>query len=133
LSASRGTFFSDVEETAMTVPLECRPLAGEVTALEAQRRRLQEELRRAPPPEKAQLVVEIRQLNQSIAEKNDELAECMAGAPPIPLPLAAQLVGTAAITITNPSVPAAPFSAPAAWDLLFDEFRTRVTIASFPP
>jgi hypothetical protein len=124
---------SDVEESAVTVPIECRPLAGEIAGLEAERSRLQEELRRAPPQEKAQLVVEIRQLNRSIAEKNDEFLGCIADAPPVPLPLAAQLVGTAAITITNPSVPATPFSAPAVWDLLFDGSRTRVTVASFPP
>ena len=117
----------------MTIPLECRPLGQEISALEAERRRLQEELRRAPPPQKAQLVVEIRALNRSIAEKNDELAVCLSGLPPPPPPLAAQLVGTAAVTITNPSVPATPFSAPAVWDLLFDGSGTRVTIAGFPP
>lgn len=115
----------------MTVPLECQPISNQISGLEAERRRLQEELQHAAPQDKPQLIVEIKRLTREISEAHDALTECISSAPPIPPALVAQFVGTAEVSI--PDVSPQAISSPISIDLLFDGYRTWFKIATFPP
>jgi hypothetical protein len=117
------------------VPSECRELANGIASLEQERNDLQEELHHAAPGEKPAIVAQIRALNRQISAARDQLADCIANAPPPPPPpppLAATFTGTATITTTNSSAPG-PFTAGVQLGLFFDGARTFVVITSFPP
>jgi NTE family protein len=66
---------------------QCQPIADRIEELSAERRHWQEELRRAPPQEKGQIVAEIRRLNQSISEHATQLRDCIAQHPPAQRPV----------------------------------------------
>jgi hypothetical protein len=115
----------------MYIPPACQPIVNEIAGLESEKDALQADLHEASPSQKPGIVQQINRLNAKIHEAEDRLAECVADAAPLP-PLEATLAGAATITTTKDEAPG-PFGGPITVRLLFDGFRTQVTILNFTP
>jgi hypothetical protein len=83
---------------SVSIPAECNVILGEIQSLQTEIHRLQAELRSRPPQEKAQIVVEIRELNAQKAEREAAYAACANN----PRPLAMRFTGTMFATFSDP-------------------------------
>lgn len=66
----------DLSKSAPGIPAKCMPIANELEGLKAERAGLQQDLQKATAGQKQELVGEIKQLNQQITKKQQQLDQC---------------------------------------------------------
>ena len=115
------------------VPLQCKALADEVSAMEDELRDLQSELKGAATGAKGRISAQIKTLRQGIASKRPELRVCVARyAGSVTIPVEATISGSICIASSG-RYPGEPFCRSQTIDVLFNSARNQGSISSFPP
>jgi hypothetical protein len=138
ISLSAGIEAQELDQDCnpLAVPAECMHFSGDIRALENRIARLQERLRGASSPAKADLVRNIRRLNSQLDAVRADRTRCIrdAGATPrqlAPGELTSRFTGTATVRTTDGNA-AGPFDVDLDLDLRFSRNRCSVTITRFP-
>ena len=114
----------------MSLPADCQPTEDKIVVREKRLASLQEEIRKAAPPQKAAIAERIRDVLGELAELHGELDACLKAHGIDPRPLRSQLSGQCTFLLHwNTDY---LYSAPMVLDFEFDAIRTRVTLI-FPP